>query len=123
MIFGPKPRDYSYSMPRKAKREAIRNALYAKLRDGEVFFLREFDLDSPSTREAAAALKKLGLSEGTCLLLTAGSDPVLFKSFRNIRGAAVIPVMEANAYHLLRFRNVVFLNDAFEAMEKRLGNG
>ncbi len=122
VIFGPKPRDHSYSFPRKAKKEALRNALFAKLKDGEIFFITGFALDAPSTKEAAAALAKVE-AKGSTLVITAGIDEVVFKSFRNITGVAVIPVSDVNAYHMIRFGNVVFFNDAFEKMKERLGNG
>lgn len=122
VIFGPKPRDYSYAMPRKARKEALRNALWAKLSDGEVFFISSFTLDAPSTKEASSVLNKLELS-GKSLILTKGRDEVSFKSFRNITGVRVLPVDDVNAEHMIRHRNVVFLNDAFDGMKERLGDG
>jgi len=122
VIFGPKPRDYSYAMPRKAKREALKNSLWAKLSDGEVFFLSSFTLETPSTKEASSALSKLEIS-GKSLILTNGVDEVLFRSFRNIAGVRVMPVSDVNADHMIRHRNVVFLNDAFDGMKERLGDG
>jgi len=122
VIFGPKPRDYSQRMPRKAKREALRNALYAKLKDGEVFAVLGFSLEAPSTRAAKESLGKLGLGRST-LVVTKGMDVTAFKSFRNIAGVKVLPSQEINAEHLLRHRNIVFLNDAFDGLKDRLGNG
>lgn len=122
VIFGPKPRDYSYAIPRKAKREALRNALYAKLQDGEVFFIKRFAPDKPSTRDASGSLKQLEL-EGTTAVLSKGVDPVIYKSFRNIKGISVLPVEDVNAEHMIRHRNVVFVNDAFESLKERLGDG
>ena len=68
VAFGPKPRDYSYSMPKKARRVAVQTALLAKLIDHEVYFLSAFSVDSPQTKAAQAALNKLGV-EGTTLVL------------------------------------------------------
>ena len=128
VVFGPKPRDYSYSMPRKAKREALRTALYAKLVDGEVSLLDDFTVERPSTKSAAAALAKFGF-EGSVLVVLppAGTgeeagdyDVVLFKSFRNIPFVRVVPSKEINAFHLLRNRNVVFVGNAFESLKERL---
>jgi large subunit ribosomal protein L4 len=122
VIFGPKPRDYSSAIPRKAKKEALRNSLFAKLRDGEVCMVTGFTLEKPSTREATGALKELGL-EGKTLVLTKGLDDAVFRSFRNIRGVSILSVSDVNAEHLIRNKNVVFLNDAFEGIKERLGNG
>lgn len=122
VIFGPKPRDYSYSMPKKARREAVRNALLAKLKDNEVYFISTFDLDAPRTQAAQAALHKLEV-EGSTLVLLPTHDDVTYKSFRNIDRVTVIPVGDVNAFHLLRNRNVVFLGDAFDRMKERFGHG
>ena len=122
VIFGPKPRDYGVAIPRKARKEALRNSLYAKLKDEEVFFVTGFSLEKPSTREAAGVLGKLEIT-GRTLVLTRGHDDVAYRSFRNIRGVSVVPVSDVNAEHMVRNRNVVFLNDAFEGIKERLGNG
>ena len=77
VAFGPKPRDYSYSMPRKAKKEAMRTALLGKLRDGEVYFLKDLNLEVPQTKAAASALARLELT-GSVLILLSSANPVLF---------------------------------------------
>jgi len=122
VIFGPKPRDYSYSMPRKAKKEAFRNALYAKLKDGEVFFIKDLELEKPSAREAARCVKKLGLV-GSSLVVLASQQDVLYKSFRNIADVRVMTASDLNALHVLQHRNVLFVNEAFEGMKERIGDG
>lgn len=122
VAFGPKPRDYSYSMPRKAKKEALRSALYAKLRDGEVYFIQDLALETPRTKDAAQSLEKLGL-EGKTLVLLSTENAGLYKSFRNIAKVMVVPVEDVNAYHALINRNVVFIGDAFDRIKERLDNG
>jgi large subunit ribosomal protein L4 len=122
VIFGPKPRDYSYSMPRKAKKEALRNAFYAKLKDGEIYAVDGFVLEKPSTREAVLTLKKLNLT-GKTLVLVGAADEMIYKSFRNITGVRIVSVSDVNAEHLLRHANIAFLNGAFEGLKERLGNG
>ena len=121
VAFGPKPRDYSYSMPRKAKKEALRTALLGKLRDGEVFFIKDLNLETPQTKTAASALTRLELT-GSVLIVLSSANPVLFKSFRNIPRVMVTPINEVNAYHLVRNKNVIFLQDAFDRMKERLGH-
>ncbi len=105
VIFGPKPRDYSYSIPRKAKKEALRNAFYAKLKDEETFIITGFGLEKPSTREAVAALGKLDL-KGKVLVLLSGEDEVSYLSFRNIAGVDILPVNDVNAYHMIKYRTL-----------------
>ena len=122
VAFGPKPRDHSYSMPRKAKREALRSALYAKLNDGEVCFITDFAPETPRTKDAAAALKKLEL-EGSTLVVLGTESKEAFRSFRNLARVSVVPFGDVNAYHALHHRNLVFVGDAFERMKERLGHG
>ncbi|MBU0756021.1 MAG: 50S ribosomal protein L4 [Planctomycetes bacterium] len=121
VAFGPKPRDYSYSMPRKAKKEALRSALYAKLQDNEVFFVMELNLESPKTKEAAATLAKLEL-EGKTLILLSTENSNLYKSFKNIAKVTVVPVDDVNAYHLIYNKNIVFIGDAFDQIKNRLAH-
>ncbi|MFO0981747.1 MAG: 50S ribosomal protein L4 [Planctomycetota bacterium] len=115
IVFGPKPRDYSYQLPRKAKREALRSALLGKLRDGEVHVLESLGTDQPATKQAALALKKLALTSGA-LVVTAAGDVLAFRSFRNIAGVTVLPAAEVNAYEILRHPAVVFVGDALNQL-------
>jgi large subunit ribosomal protein L4 len=119
VIFGPRPRDYSHSLPRKALREALRSALAGKLRDGEIVTLAAADFTKPSTKAAAAALAGLGCDGTTCVVLPALSETV-WKSFRNIRGCKVVPAAELNAHDVLLHRHVIFVDDAWDVLGKRL---
>jgi len=83
---GPKPRDYSYSLPKKALRVATRMALLAKLQDQEVIVVDDLAFDAPKTKEMAGVLKALNLNDTTCLVGTAGLQPAVYKSARNIPG-------------------------------------
>lgn len=123
VAFGPKPRDYSYSMPRKAKKEAVRSAIFAKLTDGEVYFLTDFSLEAPRTKEAAAALAKLEIKGSILVVISSAEETVLLNSFKNIKGVTVVPANDVNAYHALRNRNVVFVGEAFDRMKERFGHG
>ncbi len=119
-IFGPKPRDYGWSMPRKALRAAVRSALLGKLIDGEVSRIRGLALDRPSTKPFAAAMTALGL-EGSVLFVLESPDVVRFRSARNIRGADVRCAADVNAYDLLSHRNVVLLDDALDDVLRGTG--
>jgi large subunit ribosomal protein L4 len=118
VIFGPKPRDYSYGMPRKALREALRSALAGKLRDGEVGTLTA-GFDKPSTKTAAAALAALGC-DGTACVVLPKADTTQWKSFRNIVGCTVTRAGDLNAHDVLAHRNVVFVDNAWDVLMQRL---
>jgi len=118
VIFGPRPRDYSYGMPRKALREALRSALAGKLRDGEVGTLQA-GFEKPSTKTAASALAALGC-DGTACVVLPKHDLTQWKSFRNLRGCTVTRAADLNAHDVLAHRHVVFVDDAWDLVLQRL---
>ncbi len=101
VVFGPKPRDYSYQMPRKAKKQALRSALLGKLLDGEVKVIDKLEFAKPSTKKMAGLLKTLGL-EGSCLVVADDSNHVIWKSARNIPGLKVMRASQLNAYEIAK---------------------
>lgn len=121
VIFGPRPRDYSYHMPRKALREALRTALAGKLNDEEVVGLSSKGFDAPSTRSAAAALAGLGCESSTVVVLPAPNE-TMWKSFRNLRRVSVLPASDLNCYDVLAHDRVVLVDDAWDALMKRIGH-
>ncbi len=112
IIFGPHPRDYSYSLPKKMRGRAVRSALFAKFRDGQVIVVDGLKAEAPKTKVVADALKALGVS-GRCLLGTASLDKNLVLSARNIPGVHVLPVADFNALEILTAKTIVLTRDAF----------
>jgi len=108
---GPRPRDYSYAVPKQARRLATRSALLARLRDGEVILCCPIELSEPKTKTVAALLRALGV-DGTCLLVTAERNGVVHMSARNIRGVEVCAAEDLNAYRILKPKRVVMTKDA-----------
>jgi len=113
IVFGPKPRDYSYSMPKKARRLATKSAFLAKLKDGEVIVIPDIEMDEPRTKHVADVLKGLGVERG-CLIVTRQVSNVLRKSVRNIPDVWVSDVRSLNAYDVLRYRAVLVTKDALD---------
>jgi large subunit ribosomal protein L4 len=118
--FGPVPRDYSYQMPKKARRVALRNAVFTKFRDGEVCVADGWPTDAPSTKQAYAILEALGVSR-SALVVTAEQDTVLYKSLRNVPHVSVRPLCDLNAREVLVRRNMVLTPAAMEQIKERLG--
>src|SRR5512139_770330 len=69
-VFGPTPRDYSYSMPKKEKRAALAAALSAKVSDNRMILLDKLELAEPRTKQMADLLKALGVSESALVLIS-----------------------------------------------------
>ena len=115
---GPRPRDYSYQMPKRARFEAMRSAVLSKFRDGEVSIIDGFGLDAPKTKTVAGILDDVGY-RASCLIVTHERDDNLLLSVRNLRRVKVIPVEELNAWDVLFYRGILFTEGALEKLEAR----
>jgi large subunit ribosomal protein L4 len=120
IVFGPKPRDYSQDMPKKMRRLAIRSALSAKARDGEILVLDALSVDAPRTKAIAAPLEALGATR-TALLVTETADSNIKLSARNLEGASYLPADSLNTYDILRNRHVVLTVGAVRRIEALWG--
>lgn len=119
VIFGPRPRDYSWRAPRKALREALRSSLVGKLRDGEVDGLNSSAFSKPTTKQAARAMKDLGC-DGSAAIVIPADNEAIWKSFRNIPRVSVIRASDLNTYHVLWHRRVLFVDNAWDVLIARL---
>ena len=119
IIFGPHPRDYSYTMPKKASRQAMASVLSAKLKDGNLVVLENFALDAPKTKQAAGLLSGLGMA-GNTLILTSGADRTVLLAARNIPGVKVCRVENINIYDLLVYKNLLADREAMDKLQEVL---
>jgi large subunit ribosomal protein L4 len=117
-IFGPQPRDYSYRMPRSARLAALRSALAAKAKDGEVVVLENLNLEAPKTRLLAKLLADVQAPHA--LIIVPERDDSLERAARNLPTVKVLRVEGANVYDILRYRRLVVTREAVEALQKRL---
>ncbi|MCL5744077.1 MAG: 50S ribosomal protein L4 [Acidobacteria bacterium] len=99
-VHGPQPRDYSYRLPHKMLVGALRSALTAKLRDGELKVVQSLALSEPKTKAARAALTTLEATRKV-LVVDNGADRNLSLSLRNLPGVTLLASREVNPYHLL----------------------
>jgi len=116
---GPKPRDYSYSLPRKAIRAATRMAILSKLQDQAVVVVDDLAFAEPKTKEMAGVLKALKLGDLTCLIGIAGLQPAVYKSARNIRGVEIRPTADFNAYCVLRPKRLLLTKAALQQLREK----
>jgi large subunit ribosomal protein L4 len=116
-VFGPKPRDYRYSMPKRALRGALDSALLAKMKDAQVAVAEFPAAEKPGTKAVASYLKTIGVAKGAaCLLVTPELDMLFYKSARNIDGVEVMPLTQLNAWSVVRPSSIVFGRKAFEKL-------
>lgn len=115
VVFGPHPRSYAYSMPKKAKRVALNSAWLAKFQDHEVCAIEGFAIEAtPSTSTLNKTIAKMGFASESTMIGTAVHDPILWKSARNIPTVAVEQVSLFNPYVLLRNKRIVLVQKALE---------
>lgn len=110
IIHGPVTRDYSYKLPRKMLLGALRSALSAKVRDGELKIVQEFNLTDHKTKNAMGALARLE-GKRTVLVVDNGENRNLELGLRNLKGVTLMATREVNPYHLLGHQSV-FLSEA-----------
>ena len=117
-IHPPQPRDLSYAMPKKARRVALRNAIFTKFRDGEVGIADGWPSETPSTKSAVAILSQLEMGRSVTVV-TDGADKNVYKSLRNVPLVDVACLDDLNARQVLLRRYLVLTPAAYELLEKR----
>jgi large subunit ribosomal protein L4 len=117
-IFGPQPRDYSFRMPRKARREALLSALSLKKRDGHIIVVERLALEEPKTKRMVEALAELRVS--SALIVLAEPEEKIERSARNLPKIKVIRVEGLNVYDLLRYEHLILTEGALKRLEERL---
>lgn len=118
-VFGPHPRSYAFKVPNKVVKLAMRSALSGKVADEQLFVVDKFEFEKPSTKQAAATLKALGI-EGRTTIVVADDDVNAYLSFRNIPLVECIPVAESNTYDFVNNKALVFTAAALERIEEVL---
>jgi len=116
-VFGPRPRDYSYKLPKKVKWAALSSALTAKLSDGELMVIDELSVTEPKTRLLIGLLRALGLQRNT-LIIIPEKDGILELAARNIPWVDVTRVSELNAYTILSHEKIILTKGAVEKMKE-----
>jgi len=119
-IFGPMPRDYSYALPKKAKRAALVDAVSSKVADNRLILVETLELAEPKTKLMASMLEALGVSENA-LVLIAAENRNLRLAARNIPSVKVLRTGNLNVYDVLKYRYLITTQDALNAMQEVYG--
>lgn len=116
-IFGPKPRDYSQDIPKKARRAALRAALSDKVKTDNLFVLQDLSFDAPKTKKMAGILKNLKMFHENVLLCLPEKNVSVLKSARNISGMHTRPAAALNTYEVLTAKKLLLTLDAVKKIE------
>ena len=119
-VHGPQPRDWSYRIPKKMRRGAIRSVLSERLREGGIVIVDNFELSTNKTKDFVATLAALGL-EGRTLIVDAIENGNLALSSRNLQGITCVSPGGINVYNLLTHEQVALTRDAAALLDKQLG--
>jgi len=118
-VHGPQPRSYEYKLPRKMLLGALRSALSAKLRDGELRVVKAFELADHKTKNMAGVLGKLEAKK-TVLLVDAGENVNLTRASRNLTGVKLVPTRDITVYDLLKYQEVLLSETAAKKLSEAL---
>lgn len=118
-VHGPQPRDYSYRLPKKMLLGALRSALSAKLRDGELSVVQEFNVGDHKTKTMAGVLKGLAVKK-TALLVDNASNVKLERGSRNLPGIKLVASKDVNVYDLLGHERVLLSEAAARKLSEAL---
>lgn len=117
-VFGPQPRDYSYTMPKKVKRLALKMALSARNKEGNLVVVDAFELSQVKSKEFVGIMNKFDFDN--CLIVTNGNNDNLVLSARNVVGYKVLPVAGLNVYDILKYSKLMLVQSSLDQIEERL---
>lgn len=119
-VFGPVPRSYEHTLPRKVRKAALRGALSQQLEAGNVKVVDELRLTEYKTKRVAKLLQDLSLEDAPVLIVIDAEEPFLERSARNLPGVNVLRVAGLNVYDVLRHRRLLLTKAAAVAIGERL---
>jgi len=119
-VFGPHPRSYAFSMPRKQRRLAIKCALSDKVQSGDFLVLDSLDFEAPKTKQVVKMLQDFSVDD-KALIITAAEALNVERSSRNIPGVKAINTTGLNVYDILNHTKLFITKDAITRIEEVLG--
>ena len=118
VTFGPSPRDYSYHLPKKVRRNALKSALAAKLAEKQLMVVEDLKLKEPKTKEGIKLLESLSLE--SALIVDSYENKNLILAVRNIPKVKAVDHSQVNVYDVLNHKGLVFSQQAFDSLMERL---
>jgi large subunit ribosomal protein L4 len=112
-VFGPTPRSYSYKLPKKVRRLALKSAFSSKVKEDSLVVLEGIAFDAPKTKEVVSMLSSLNV-DTKALIVTADTDTVLAKSANNLPNVKVLTVSQVNVLDLLTHDKLIITKEAAE---------
>jgi large subunit ribosomal protein L4 len=117
-VFGPLPRDYSYNLPKKVKKLALKMALSARNQEGNLVIIDRFELPEVKTKNFVKVMGNFQFNN--CLVITDEIEENISLSARNAVGFKVLPVAGLNVYDILKYSKLMLLQSSLAMLEERL---
>lgn len=117
VVFAPKPRDYSYSVPKKVRRLALKSVLTDKLQNNEMIVVDQLSFDAPKTKEMKKVLANLK-ADKKALIVMAEKDANVIRSANNIPNVATALVNTINVYDILKYNSFIITKEAVKRVEE-----
>ncbi len=122
IVFGPRPRDYSFRIPKKKRRKALMIALSEKLNSNNLKIVADLPKEINKTKEMVKFLTDIGMTEGKILLLSDSTTENLIRASRNIPHLSLKCVKDLNVYDVLKANHIVFSKAGIEQFIKEIGS-
>jgi large subunit ribosomal protein L4 len=120
-VFGPHPRDYEYTLPRKVKKAALASALSLRAQEKKLVIVERLVIETPKTKRMAGVLKALGVD--SAVVVDGKGNGNLVKSVRNLSAYTCLPPEGLNVYDILMHSGLVIAKDVVKAVEARIVGG
>jgi large subunit ribosomal protein L4 len=117
IVLGPKPRSYSYTIPKKLKRLALKSALTSKVNENDLLVLDQLNFDAIKTKQMVGVLSALKV-DTSALIVLGGKNEAVEKSARNIPGVKTAFVNTINVFDILKYDKFIITKDAVEKVEE-----
>lgn len=118
IVFGPHPRDYSFTVPKKVRRAALKSALSMKCRDQKIIVLKDFPMEEIKTKKFKEVLDRFGLK--SVLFVLDGSNEKLERSSRNLQAMKMMRSEGINVYDLMRFEHLILMEPSVKTIQGAL---
>jgi large subunit ribosomal protein L4 len=116
-VFGPRPRNYSFSLNKKLRKLARKSALTYKANDKEITILEDLKFDQPKTKDFLSLMENLKMTDGKTLFVISDNDKNVYLSARNVQAARIMPANQLTTYDILKAKRLVIAEGAIEKIE------
>ena len=117
IVFAPKPRDYSYAVPKKVRRLALKSVLSAKVQDNEIIVLDKLEMPVPKTKEMIKVLTAIGAAKKALIVMPEKDDAVV-RAAHNIPGVRTALAANMNVYEIINHTSFIVTKEAVEKIEE-----